>query len=196
MLGSSPLTRGKRPVPGLQGRHPGLIPAHAGKTVPASISGQRPWAHPRSRGENEAAIQSGADTAGSSPLTRGKHPVQGDRARPRGLIPAHAGKTPIPKGTHHAYRAHPRSRGENRSDVRRWIDHTGSSPLTRGKLFVGIPGFLTLGLIPAHAGKTRGTGASRPGAEAHPRSRGENGLGERGRVQRVGSSPLTRGKPE
>ena len=31
---------------------------------------------------------------GSSPLTRGKPPVDGAEVREHGLIPAHAGKTP------------------------------------------------------------------------------------------------------
>ena len=71
---------------------------------------------------------------------------------------------------------------------------TGSSPLTRGKRVCLPPVLRRAGLIPAHAGKTRGTGASRRGAGAHPRSRGENlraGLDPGGEP---GSSPLTRGK--
>ena len=50
--GSSPLTRGKPDLHLTVGRPPGLIPAHAGKTIlqhPGDIS---PEAHPRSRGEN------------------------------------------------------------------------------------------------------------------------------------------------
>ena len=70
----------------------------------------------------------------------------------------------------------------------------GSSPLTRGKRRSGAGFPVPPGLIPAHAGKTRGTGASRRGAGAHPRSRGEN-LAEQGwDVPALGSSPLTRGK--
>mgnify|MGYP001693758473 CR=1 FL=1 len=92
-------------------------------------------------------------------------------------------------------RAHPRSRGENT-----WVSSgfgraVGSSPLTRGKL--GDHGLDRVpdGLIPAHAGKTRGRGRARTRWGAHPRSRGENA----GRPSRhcggSGSSPLTRGKP-
>ena len=50
--GSSPLTRGKRPVPGLQGGHPGLIPTHAGKTPRRRRGAWTSGAHPHSRGEN------------------------------------------------------------------------------------------------------------------------------------------------
>ena len=50
--GSSPLTRGKPPrQPWLPGPS-GLIPAHAGKTVPNLVVRARHGAHPRSRGEN------------------------------------------------------------------------------------------------------------------------------------------------
>ena len=53
--GSSPLTRGKRPVSDGLRVGGGLIPAHAGKTRPSS--GWTSWraAHPRSRGENLVA---------------------------------------------------------------------------------------------------------------------------------------------
>ena len=71
-------------------------------------------------------------------------------------------------------RAHPRSRGENQWS--RWfaVSHRGSSPLTRGKHDPRHHDQDQTGLIPAHAGKTTGQTAGQGGAEAHPRSRGEN----------------------
>ena len=72
--GSSPLTRGKRPVPDRHRERPGLIPAHAGKTTAAVAARPHGPAHPRSRGENVVATISAAGVAGSSPLTRGKPP--------------------------------------------------------------------------------------------------------------------------
>ena len=50
--GSSPLTRGKHSHRNEQIPVPGLIPAHAGKTVMRPGPGGASWAHPRSRGEN------------------------------------------------------------------------------------------------------------------------------------------------
>ena len=50
--GSSPLTRGKRGLSVSFGLLWRLIPAHAGKTLPASCARSACWAHPRSRGEN------------------------------------------------------------------------------------------------------------------------------------------------
>ena len=71
---------------------------------------------------------------------------------------------------------------------------SGSSPLTRGKLEQGVHDFVGVGLIPAHAGKTRSRSCSFYPGRAHPRSRGENQLACLVRGRRDGSSPLTRGK--
>ena len=70
----------------------------------------------------------------------------------------------------------------------------GSSPLTRGKLGVGVGVDQVGGLIPAHAGKTaRPMGRTRR-PRAHPRSRGENMHFALLLTKLSGSSPLTRGK--
>ena len=76
--GSSPLTRGKLRVRDGESRPSGLIPAHAGKTWNRARALSRPWAHPRSRGENIDGQRETAEEWGSSPLTRGKQP----RTRP------------------------------------------------------------------------------------------------------------------
>ena len=52
----------------------------------------------------------------------------------------------------------------------------------------------SLGLIPAHAGKTFQRRSFRVQSAAHPRSRGENTMMWDGRFLSSGSSPLTRGK--
>ena len=113
LAGSSPLTRGKHRGGGLYLRHYGLIPAHAGKTGAYWPSETRPWAHPRSRGENIKAAVSVVVEWGSSPLTRGKL-----------AIPSATGSNKV---------AHPRSRGENGAANLDRRDGQGSSPLTRGK---------------------------------------------------------------
>ena len=91
----------------------------------------------------------------------------------------------------------------------------GSSPLTRGKLGIGVGdvgdgglipahagktevqevGGTMPGLIPAHAGKTARFRPGRAGRSAHPRSRGENRATTPRLHGESGSSPLTRGKP-
>ena len=90
-------------------------------------------------------------------------------------------------------RAHPRSRGEHRTELFRYSVTTGSSPLARGTLPWWSFGLRGKGLIPARAGNTDQELACSPVAWAHPRSRGEHAL--EGALQPVptGSSPLARG---
>ena len=73
---------------------------------------------------------------------------------PRGLIPAHAGKTGEGVEARCGVGAHPRSRGENSTATTSKRTDAGSSPLTRGKPLCEQGGGGGVGLIPAHAGKT------------------------------------------
>ena len=152
-------------------------------------------AHPRSRGENLKATTESRSIPGSSPLTRGKPGVADEGQTDDGLIPAHAGKTPLPVVRAGWRRAHPRSRGENHRRHRAAIEAGGSSPLTRGKHAPPGAWLSHDGLIPAHAGKTSHHDLSKVRTWAHPRSRGENCLRYGGQNHVPGSSPLTRGKP-
>ena len=77
-----------------------------------------------------------ADRRGSSPLTRGKRGLIHPPLNHVRLIPAHAGKTPDTRRAGTSTTAHPRSRGENRSNVGPGVFVAGSSPLTRGKLTI------------------------------------------------------------
>ena len=70
----------------------------------------------------------------------------------------------------------------------------GSSPLTRGKQLMSQHSRSSVGLIPAHAGKTHRTAGGCCAAGAHPRSRGENFGSALTSCATRGSSPLTRGK--
>ena len=192
--GSSPLTRGKPACLAGAISATRLIPAHAGKTPTLVYESASARAHPRSRGENGALNLVALAAVGSSPLTRGK-PSPGIRRSVRaGLIPAHAGKTRFRTRMLGCRGAHPRSRGENYLPFSPAKKGPGSSPLTRGKRFPGDANLAALGLIPAHAGKTRP--CAKPGhpPRAHPRSRGENFAASWAAVSVWGSSPLTRGK--
>ena len=193
-LGSSPLTRGKRCLSRRRSGQYRLIPAHAGKTEVFGLFVGALGAHPRSRGENPPAVAWRVWSDGSSPLTRGKHQYLGWYEYDERLIPAHAGKTSRGPLTGRAVTAHPRSRGENYTRARRTLPTGGSSPLTRGKRAACQDQRSVFGLIPAHAGKTRGSSPSRCSSRAHPRSRGENFPGSPAAGEWTGSSPLTRGK--
>ena len=194
VLGSSPLTRGKL----AHDRHvcstPGLIPAHAGKTPARQERLALARAHPRSRGENIIPGSYLMRPPGSSPLTRGKRSFVAWCGRAGGLIPAHAGKTTGAARRTASNRAHPRSRGENCMYSQSTCAPAGSSPLTRGKRSRGQSALAILGLIPAHAGKTRTWTGCASVSPAHPRSRGENIAAIDNDSWRGGSSPLTRGK--
>ena len=193
--GSSPLTRGKLSDSNQPKLIQRLIPAHAGKTSAGRSRPGPPWAHPRSRGENDVKTGSGLPVLGSSPLTRGKHvEVAGfgvfghgsspltrgkqdvDREATTGprLIPAHAGKTIPTNRRQYLSGAHPRSRGENLGLRHARVEMEGSSPLTRGKPRRLPRDLRGMGLIPAHAGKTFGAESINVASWAHPRSRGEN----------------------
>ena len=137
-----------------------------------------------------------ASLMGSSPLTRGKRGLVGGHAGGGGLIPAHAGKTRCRRWCRSCRWAHPRSRGENTGEIEDAVREAGSSPLTRGKLMFSSWSWTTGGLIPAHAGKTRLRWGGSGGGRAHPRSRGENFNRVRATHYTLGSSPLTRGKPQ
>ena len=132
--GSSPLAQGKPQVTVEGTVEEGLIPADAGKTRCTPRPRRLCPAHPRSRGENSQRCSWPSPQSGSSPLTRGKRPASYHPPAIRGLIPAHAGKTPILTGSQRSTKAHPRSRGENGGVGGGNAVVAGSSPLTRGKL--------------------------------------------------------------
>ena len=134
VLGSSPLTRGKRDFARDELGCVGLIPTHAEKTPGTRRRARQRRAQPHSRGENSNLRRNDFSAAGSSPLTRGKLiPVQG-RFLVERLIPAHTGKTKSAQSQQSASWAHPRSRRENRANKAHPAFQKGSSPLTRGKL--------------------------------------------------------------
>ena len=112
--------------------------------------------------------------AGSSPLARGKPCVRYAGCR--------------------CSRAHPRSCGENVRTPCAFSLPYGSSPLTRGKHHIPDCDVMTLGLIPAHAGKTKSPGGCQGCGWAHPHSCGENAKARGYRTMCMGSSPLARGK--
>ena len=133
LMGSSPLTRGKRISLFNDLSQIRLIPAHAGKTGLKPPKTSRDTAHPRSRGENYVVFTPGVGQSGSSPLTRGKPTLTLRSVMSVRLIPAHAGKTLSMDQRPGTWWAHPRSRGENpvHGSASRYV--VGSSPLTRGK---------------------------------------------------------------
>ena len=110
--GSSPLSRGIRPItdgPLDAGR---IIPALAGNTTTAGARDREEWDHPRSRGEYRGVSVSPPMRSGSSPLSRGIRDRQHTAPLPARIIPALAGNTTWSRCSPTRGRDHPRSRGE------------------------------------------------------------------------------------
>ena len=174
ICGTSPLTRGKHAVCCAVQGHEGNIPAHAGKTSVARIIQAGLTEHPRSRGENAMPGSASTESEGTSPLTRGKHKPMATTLDTVGNIPAHAGKTHWRLPDTVAGEEHPRSRGENTSELPTQNARWGTSPLTRGKQLPISLENRRVGNIPAHAGKTIPLNIVAYAQQEHPRSRGEN----------------------
>ena len=133
-FGSSPHTRGARPLRRNLPHRPRIIPAYAGSTS-ISTSRRREIAdHPRIRGEHVSGCHCKFSLMGSSPHTRGapkecasRHPLRPDHPRIRGehrrrpsrlgrlrrIIPAYAGSTTRAPSSPSSERDHPRIRGEH-----------------------------------------------------------------------------------
>ena len=171
--GSSPLTRGALGLFVDPHLHFGIIPAHAGSTAAASSASASAADHPRSRGEHAFGLPEPDHSCGSSPLTRGAHPLHIARFDQIGIIPAHAGST--------SHRCAP------------CAGCRGSSPLTRGARQATRRRIVGVGIIPAHAGSTRLPDHPPGRARDHPRSRGEHPFQKLRNASLLGSSPLTRG---
>ena len=88
---------------------------------------------------------------------------------------------------------HPRSRGEHVSPSRALSVCGGSSPLARGTPRRGARRPHSPRFIPARAGNTGKSWATRFGPAVHPRSRGEHSPCFAERLRNGGSSPLARG---
>ena len=193
--GSSPLSRGIRPLgPSVSG-WVGIIPALAGNTSPRPIFQYPDWDHPRSRGEYSRAPLPGTCTAGSSPLSRGIPSTSGPDKLFDRIIPALAGNTRAAWHTRTDRTDHPRSRGEYEPHRTSMGSPGGSSPLSRGIRPCGRNDTRCHRIIPALAGNT--FRPPQPMIEwwDHPRSRGEYAITADQQAGRWGSSPLSRGIP-
>ena len=131
--GSPPRMRG-RPQTIPAGRvRVGLTPAHAGKTASRSSKVLEWTAHPRACGEDSTTRGSTRARPGSPPRMRGRHFTSRCRHRPRGLTPAHAGKTAPTAPSAWVAWAHPRACGEDYRPDGYKPEGKGSPPRMRGR---------------------------------------------------------------
>ena len=153
-LGSSPHTRGAPGRGSPSSASWRIIPAYAGSTVPGFSVWTLWWDHPRIRGEHQLCRDISPDGAGSSPHTRGAHPVRLIRRRGIGIIPAYAGSTALDFQAGLTWRDHPRIRGEHLQLMGFHLLSSGSSPHTRGARASPCPRAARDRIIPAYAGST------------------------------------------
>ena len=127
--------------------------------------------------------------------------MRGKQLRPvfvggvRGITPAGAGKTRVPRACDVQGRDHPRRCGENVFRKVKKLVRTGSPPQVRGKLILVPPFFKLDRITPAGAGKTLGFAPLAGGIPDHPRRCGENPLTKPLTFLSRGSPPQVRGKP-
>ncbi len=175
VVGSSPHMRGTLAQAFGKLPAPGIIPAHAGNTFLHDLMAAGHGDHPRTCGEHAFWAITVSPTRGSSPHMRGTlfRPIIDVEVG--GIIPAHAGNTPVLGYWSDSRRDHPRTCGEHASRV----------PCTS----------IWLRIIPAHAGNTAHRRKRRRRTRDHPRTCGEHFLGGFVVHYHFGSSPHMRGTP-
>ena len=191
--GSSPHTRGALRIGGVLGDVRGIIPAYAGSTEKQRTTQARGADHPRIRGEHRRRRPHPDVDRGSSPHTRGAHPVERKRLRCIRIIPAYAGSTWSASASMTPPSDHPRIRGEHAGDDDSTTEIEGSSPHTRGALLADVQQDFACGIIPAYAGSTPYRDAIPSTRPDHPRIRGEHWSASWLAAVPPGSSPHTRG---
>ena len=130
---------------------------------------------------------------GSSPLARGLPGTITPEQYEERIIPARAGFTYLRGTGGGAGRDHPRSRGVYARVLSHPVRVAGSSPLARGLQDGLEPVVAAARIIPARAGFTGWSRASRRGRTDHPRSRGVYTPPAAAVTMPWGSSPLARG---
>ena len=150
----------------------GIIPARAGFTDDASLTGGRLSDHPRSRGVYVSCPAGESHPRGSSPLARGLHDSAMRRAAAIRIIPARAGFTCSMTRVTCIIADHPRSRGVYALEEDLALCDLGSSPLARGLHGLTYLEVLERRIIPARAGFTTLQWWIKHSCADHPRSRG------------------------
>ena len=152
--GSPPRGRGKAPCVCSCTSPIGITPAWAGKSSPARPRRLRCQDHPRVGGEKSRISPSTLSVRGSPPRGRGKGVDTWNNDPRKGITPAWAGKSTMPKAQRWANGDHPRVGGEKDPEVIAFSYAIGSPPRGRGKDTNSMCGSSRCGITPAWAGKS------------------------------------------
>ena len=186
--------RGKVPTLLLKYHHPGITPAHAGKSGLGYGAGGGGWDHPRPCGEKASTTRNAISNIGSPPPMRGKAIRRKRVNHSIGITPAHAGKSYCDLHFCAHCQDHPRPCGEKFLQAVCPSATWGSPPPMRGKAVRhavrGAGGRIT----PAHAGKSLDRPYRKRGEQDHPRPCGEKLNPRRNSGTAAGSPPPMRGK--
>ena len=131
--------------------------------------------------------------SGSSPRMRGS-PTSGTASVTQlGIIPAHAGLTHYERPNLCPLWDHPRACGAHYQWCPPRVPCVGSSPRMRGSRIFSIGNLSFVGIIPAHAGLTRGQSSAIRLKRDHPRACGAHLFPRDTMLVTRGSSPRMRG---
>ena len=172
----------------------GITPAHAGKSRKYRLQDSRQKDHPRACGEKLLNMGFDGKFKGSPPRMRGKGFTLVNRVLTIGITPAHAGKRPRCAFITSPKRDHPRACGEKL--LLRMLQQVmrGSPPRMRGKELNQLKPCRTLGITPAHAGKSKCKIVENVTQKDHPRACGEKHSLAICLTVWAGSPPRMRGK--
>ena len=151
--GLSPPMRGNPRRTRVRCARQGSIPAHAGKPGPHRRTTRQGRVYPRPCGETLRDDLNIACLEGLSPPMRGNPDPPARRPGRRGSIPAHAGKPNSETLVWKARRVYPRPCGETLHGGWQIVIVAGLSPPMRGNLPPVGNATMSMGSIPAHAGK-------------------------------------------
>ena len=191
--GSSPRVRGSLGYKSITGIKPGIIPAGAGLTSSKRRCSRRRRDHPRGCGAHFMSLWNQITAAGPSPRVRGSLPVDANKYKVQGIIPAGAGLTPFRMRGAASARDHPRGCGAHVDDFLLFSSDLGSSPRVRGSPTSTLKNAIETGIIPAGAGLTSASPRRSSSSGDHPRGCGAHLLRHQRSISLLGSSPRVRG---
>ena len=171
-----------------------IIPACAGRSTFASWIGSGMRDHPRVCGEKLSDWFLPLVGIGSSPRVRGEATWLGRGGRPRGIIPACAGRSNPSLERNNAFRDHPRVCGEKAINAASATTPTGSSPRVRGEGSRRHRRPVRRRIIPACAGRRITLAIDGNTGKDHPRVCGEKVRTWILCLRQKGSSPRVRGE--
>ena len=188
--------RGSHPFSPLLEHSIGIIPAHTGLTRENHYVHTGTEDHPRACGAHAFGSSVGSAVGGSSPRMRGSLSSCLIVSYLSGIIPAHAGLTPLPWLSIYGTRDHPRACGAHHTIFNLCFNDMGSSPRMRGSRPSALSAASPCGIIPAHAGLTLEEALDLAALRDHPRACGAHAQMIIQLTIAEGSSPRMRGSLE